>query len=423
MAFGIVNRYMASVQTAANKTAIRKKRRKDGALKIVDWYLLRHIMEGTMRGLLWFGGLLIMVTVVSAVRNVLSNHIPLSALITLVFYQVPRIFLFTLPMAVLYGTTQAFTELSTESEITALWAGGVSLPRMMIPAVVWSVILGLIAFVLQEYAVPGTQLRMDEVKRGAMQASVKGGFRYDDPPRDKGPLKMLIQADGFEAKSGTMTNPTITVYDEERHLPSLVIRAEKGQWDIERNQWKLFNGYTTRFGLNPQNGDWIPKNTSRFRVTANKQTPSLGKLANSNISARTAMDDANFEYVSLRDLFPYRAENYRNWLLAEDKDERHDLLKKVRSLTFAIHDRFATPLLCIGLVLVGAPLGIRPPRAKGQSGVALGLSLMVLTFYYITWTWCSKLGENGIGNPVFLAYISPLLIFLAGLVLLSHKSK
>lgn len=419
--FSIVD--MASVQTAAPKTASRKRRRKEGPLKIVDSYLLAHVMEGTLRGLLWFGGLLVMVTVVSAVKNVLSNHIAFSALISMVLYQVPRIFLFALPMAVLYGTTQAFTELSTESEITALWAGGVSLPRMMVPALIWSIVLGFFAFSLQEFVVPGTQLSMDAVKRGAIQVSGKGGFRYDDPPRDKGPLKMVIHAKDFDAASGTLFEPTITIYDVERQLPSIVIRAEKGQWDLGSNQWKLFNGSTTRFGLNQENGDWIPKNTYHFRVTANKQAPVLSKLANSNTSARVAMDESNFEYVSLRDLMPYRSATYDNLVREEDPEERASLAAKVRSLTFAIHDRFATPLLCIALVLVGAPLGLRPPRAKGQSGLALGLSLMVLTVYYITWTWCSKLGEAGIGNPLLLAYISPLLIFGTGLCLLERKSR
>lgn len=118
---------MASAQTATTKTTTRKKRRKEGPLKIVDSYLLRHVREGTLRGLLWFGGLLFMVTAVSALRSALADQVSISALVNQVLFQVPRIILFALPMSVLYGTTQAFTELSSESEITALWAGGVSL--------------------------------------------------------------------------------------------------------------------------------------------------------------------------------------------------------------------------------------------------------------------------------------------------------
>ena len=92
-------------------------------------------------------------------------------------------------MAVLYGTTQTFTELSSESEVTALWASGVSLTRMMVPALMWSAILGVVAFLLQEFVVPSTQLRMEATKRAAIESRTTGSFRYDDPPRDKGPLK------------------------------------------------------------------------------------------------------------------------------------------------------------------------------------------------------------------------------------------
>ena len=234
---------------------------------------------------------------------------------------------------------------------------------------------------------------------------------------------MVVQAEKFEAKTGTMTKPAITIYDVERQLPSTVIRAEKGRWDIKTNEWKLFNGFVTHFGLNPETGNWIPKNTAHFRVQGSRDTPSLSKLSNSSVSARAAMNDANFEYVSLRDLIPYREETYAAMVRENDPEARAELAQKVRGLTFAMHDRFATPLLCLSLVLVGVPLGLRPPRAKGQSGLALGFSLMVLTIYYITWTWCSKLGENGIGNPLLLAYIPPLLIFAAGLYFLAQKKR
>jgi lipopolysaccharide export system permease protein len=414
---------MASVQTASTKTAARKKRRKDGPLKIVDGYLLLHVMEGTLRGLLWFGGLLFMVTAVSALKSVLADQLSISSLVNQVLFQVPRIILFALPMSVLYGTTQAFTELSTESEITALWASGVSMPRMMLPALMWSIMLAIIAFLLQELVVPKSQLNMEAIKRAAFESSGRGGFRYDDPPRGKGPLKTVIQAKALDAETGTLIKPTITIYDVEKQLPEVVIRAEKGQWDLETNKWRLYNGSTTRFGLNPETGAWIPRNTSKFNVAMNRHTPDLAKLANSNISARAAMDKPDFEFVSLRDLLPYRAETYDNMVRAEGTAEGAELFKKVRSLTFGIHDKIATPLLCLALVIVGAPLGIRPPRAKGQSGVALGMSLVVLTVYYITWTWCSKLGEAGVGNPLLLAYLSPILILAAGLYLLAQKSR
>lgn len=414
---------MSSVPTVASKSVAHRKRRKDGPLKIVDSYLLRHIREGTLRGLLWFGGLLFMVATVSALKSVLADQVSMSALVKEVLFQVPRIILFALPMAVLYGTTQAFTELSTESEITALWASGVSLPRMMLPALMWSIVLAVVAFLLQEFVVPKSQLNMEAIKRAAVESVGRGGFRYDDPPRGKGPLKIVVQAKDFDAETGTMIKPTITIYDVEKQLPEVVIRAEKGQWDLETNKWHLYNGSTTRFGLNPETSAWIPRNTSRFNVAMNRQTPALSKLANSNISARAAMDKPDFEFVSLRDLIPYRVETYDNMVRAAGSEEATELAKKVRSLTFGIHDKIATPLLCLALVIVGAPLGIRPPRAKGQSGVALGMSLLVLTIYYITWTTCSKLGEAGTGNPIILAYLSPVLILATGVYLLSTKSR
>jgi lipopolysaccharide export system permease protein len=55
----------------------------------------------------------------------------------------------------------------------------------------------------------------------------------------------------------------------------------------------------------------------------------------------------------------------------------------ISGATFGIHDKIATPLLCLALILVGAPLGLRPQRAS--AGFAPGMSLLIIMMYYFVW--------------------------------------
>ena len=98
-----------------------------------------------------------------------------------------------------------------------------------------------------------------------------------------------------------------------------------------------------------------------------------------------------------------------------------DIPKFINSATFGIHDKIATPLICLAVILVGAPLGIRPQRSGG--GVSMGLSLVVLLLYYVVWTWASKVGKAGVMNPYFLAYLPFGLTFIIGLFLVAKKSR
>ena len=379
-----------------------------------------QVVEGTLRGLLWFCGLLIMVAAITVVRKIVTYGIGAGSMVELIIFQIPRIILFALPMSVLFGTVQAFTELSTESEITALSAGGMSLPRMIVAPLGWGAVLAVFAFLLQELVVPGAQMRVDSTTL-AGRAKVGGKtFQWVDPPPGKGPVKRVIQADRLDTATGTLIKPRIQIYNE-AGLVKVQIEAERGQWDLKTNQWQFINSSITHFNRN-QFGNWVGV-TLRSKVTQRDVAPSLGKMTRSNTDARAATDASNYEYVSITDVIDYREEMQKDAQEAKNASDRDYSNVRVKSATFGIHDKIATPLVVLFMVLIGAPLGLRPPRAKGQGGVALGVSLAVLILYYIIWTWCTTVGKSGYGNPVMFAYLSPFLTFAAGLFLLIKKSR
>lgn len=391
-------------------------------VKIADAYLLTSVLEATLRGLFWFAGLLVAFAVISAVRRVVADQLPVSVMFELVLYQMPRAILFTLPISILYGTAQTFTELSTRGELTALGTGGMSLPRMVRAPLVLGVLLALIAFWLQESVVPRAERQSKDVARqSAMDSTaVQKDFRLSDLDNGR-----IIQADIFEPKTRTLINPSITLFNESKQV-GMEIVAERAQWDIASGEWIFFNGrsrFTPRIeSVNPKPEELPLGFWTQFEQLDVDVMPDPEFLKEQTRTINYHLDKKNYEMLSITDLRSYL--NKQPLWLAEvtSPKVKEDILRRMRSLKFGIHDKIATPLVCLVVILIGAPLGVRPQRSA-SAGIAMGMSLVALLVYYIVWSWSSQIGKAGLGNPYVMAYLPITLTLLIGLVLLKMKSR
>lgn len=389
-------------------------------LKLADSYLLSLVIGGTLRGLCWFGGLLFAFAVISAVRRLVADQLPASLMIQLVAYQMPRILLFTLPMSVLFGTVQTFSDLSTRGELTALGVGGMSLPRMVRSPLGWGVVLAILAFWLQESLVPHAERRNKEVIARELINSqgAQEDFLLVDRT-DGNRLERVIQANYFDPKTRTLLEPSIQIYNSNKEV-ALDIRAERAHWDLARGKWIFYNGYTK---VTPEaHGTDLPLETvSRFAEVEVDVLPDLKEMKPKNVTINEHLDKRNYEMLSISDLRAYLTKQPALLQKATYPKIKQKIAARMKSLRFGIHDKIATPLICIAVILIGAPLGVRPQRSGG--GFAMGLSLAALLLYYVLWSWVSQIGKAGLGHPETLAYLPLVLTLVIGTVLMKLKSR
>ncbi len=395
-------------------------------MKIADAYMLSSVCDATLRGLVWFAGLLFAFSVITAVRRVVADQLPLIVMLELVAYQMPRVFLFTLPISVLYGTVQTFTDMSTRGELTALGAGGMSLPRMVRAPMLWGVILALCALLLQESIVPKAQRQYQDVvvQRALETSSAQQDFEMTDFGKD-GRGGRIIFADVFEPKTRTLINPSITLFNEDKQVAMEVV-AERAQWDIAAGKWFFYKGrsrVTPRIGSsNVPFGEQQYAGWTNFEQLEVEVMPDPKMLNEKGRSIQYHLDKKNYEMLSISDLQSYLTK-HPQWLTSAAAPRVREVIeKRMKSLTFGIHDKIATPLICFAVVLIGAPLGVRPQRSA-SAGIAMGLSLAALLVYYVVWTWASQLGKAGLGNPYILAYFPLALTLVIAAILMKIKSR
>lgn len=385
-------------------------------IKVVDAYLLGEAVGNTIRGLTWFGGLLCAFAAMTAVRAIVRDNLPFWGAVEFMGYSLPRIFLFTLPMSLLYGIVQTFSELSSRGELTALMAGGMSFDRMLRAPLVWALLLAIFSFGVQESVVPWAEQGKTAVLQKQVMKSLKmqEGLTWIDQRPDNS-MERVIQADGFNPKTNTLVRPTIQIWNDQRQV-SFQLQADSASWDEQKKMWHFVNprhdsGFLSDTGTDTEN---FSSDSSDTWISTDR-VPEPMTFRNSAGSRARILEKQDFEMVSLRDLVEYRTQRQAALSQIRQKTLRADIQKRIRGATFGIHDKIATPLVCLALVLVGAPLGVRPQRASG--GFAMGLSLAVLLVYYVVWSAVTQLGKSGVAPPVFAAYL-PLFVtaFIGGLL-------
>lgn len=411
----------ATSPARAKPATIGKTRRRTRLpFLIADGYLFGEVASATLRGLGWFGGLLMAFAVIAAVRRVVDNSISWAGMLEMIAYSMPRIILFTLPMSVLYGTVQAFSDLSAKGEVIALWAGGMGLPRMLRAPLIWGVLLAIMAFWVQEAMVPMAEReKKNALVRHAIQAvQVQENFKHFDY-YDDGAIKRVTQAKRFDPKTKTLVGPSIQILKKDGSLSQELV-AERAVWNIETGKWKFFKLRTRTAAASTGDTFDMPGEYEELEIDTDEGAPDPKLLGEKQATLLQNLQQRNFEMVSIGDLRDYRRELNSARKSATGSGVRAQQEQRILGATFGIHDKIATPLIAVALVLIGVPLGIRPQRSGG--GFAMGISLVVVLLYYVIWTWVSQIGKAGLYNPYILAYLPLTIILGIAVIMLRKKS-
>lgn len=384
---------------------------------LADGYIVGSVAGATFRSMGWFAGLFLAFALVQAARSVAVADTPWAIALQILALQLPRIVLFTIPASLLFGAVSTFTEMSARGEVTALMCGGMSLSRMLRAPLLLGLVLAGAAFWLQEVVVPDVELRRSDLTQRAAIAILKAQkFRPIVSYNKGGTVESILQATAFDPDKKTITDPSLQLFRDDGTV-AVEIKARLAQWDGAERAWVFAQGVTRKTSQAQDE----PTITDPFvRLVLQATLPSPDKLGADSKGAREQLERKNYEMISWRQLWAYRAEQ-----LAERPPlsgrERANAQKVIRAATYGLHDKFALPLVVVAMVLVGAPLGVRPQRTA-SAGLAMGLSLIVILSYYLLWTFCTQWGKAGGAGPMVAAYLPALALALTGLFLLWRKT-
>lgn len=360
-------------------------------MQILTRYILREITLHALLGGLVFTFVLFTRDLGHLLELMIRNTSSISAVVRIVLYTMPNMFIFTIPMAVLVGVLLGFSRLAGDSEITAMRASGVG---------VWSFvrIASIVAFAglaiclantlyIAPAAWRATLNLEDELRNSQASFEVQPRVFYEEFKN------IVLYIDDVKATTGASEWRKVFLADLSDPASPRITTAAAATVVNNANDsvlMRLRNGTQQQIDTT---------NTNQYDVSTFTQTdlPLVSEADDTDHSVHAPSPVLAMSNAELRRLSHGPG---GRWYQIE------------------LSKRYAYPFACLVLMLVGVPLGISSRRGGKSAGFVLTISL-VFIYYFLSSTGVALARQNKV--PVELGVWAANLLFgVAGLLLLRH---
>jgi len=299
------------------------------------------------------------------------------------------------PMAVLIATVSAFGRLSSDGEITALRATGISPTKLMKPVMVAAFLVAVGIGLFNNFLLPEmnhrTKLLYSDISRKKPTINIEPGiFSFSLP-------KYVIRAADVNQINGTMKE--ITIFDNHEKGKHTTITSVGGQLKFvsteERIVLTLNNGEIHRPSIDdPDVYEVTAFDSALFRI------PAPGMVMKRGTSG----------YRGDRELTV--TEMLEKVRKLKEKEGAHNQ-RRISAYMVEIHKKFTIPIACLVFVLLGTPLGIMAHR--GGFGISGGISLLFFVIYWAFLAAGETLADRQLASPGVAMWMPNILLAFVGL--------
>lgn len=373
-------------------------------LSVMDRYIIAELLPPFLFGVGAFSSVAFAIgTLFDLMRKITESGLPMTIATQVMLLQLPQFIAYAFPMSMLLAALMAYSRLSSDSELIALRACGVSVYRLVVPAVVLSLVVTAMTFVLSEFVVPAANYQasmtlekaLNEEKPTFQENNIfypeYGDIKQPDGTKAKG-LKRLFYADKFDGER----MKRLTILDWSQQGLNQIVTADSAVWNPLESTWDFFNG--TIYVVSP---DASYRNILRFENQQLKLPRAPLDLASKD------RDSAQMNIAQIKE---------RMEIVRVGGDT-----KKLRRYELRIQQKLAFPFACMVLGVVGAALGTRPQRTGRAT--SFGICVVVIFVYYSLIVATEALGLSGIISPFMGGWLPDLFGFAAGGWLLFRSAR
>ena len=352
-------------------------------MKILRTYLLKELLQPTITAFILFTFVMLVGNLVKLTDLLINRGVSIFSILHLFGLMVPEMLIYTVPMAVLTGTLLAFGRLSSEREILAMKACGISFFSIAWPVLLVGLVCSLALIPINHEVVPWSHYAR---RKAIPEVILRNPAAFLEPGtfiREFKPYVLFF----YDIRGNKLSK--IRIYEPREGYPTRTIVAERGEFlslpAQRRVVLKLYQGSADE----PDSKD----PTKFFKLEF--QTYSQDLLFGQEYADKTK--DQKPKDMSLRTL---REETQR--LQSEGIDPTPLRIEYQRRTSMAF-----SPL---AFILVGLPTGITTRRAQRLIGFVLSVPFFL--GYYILLIVGQTLAQKGLlpsapamwlGNGIFLA--------------------
>jgi lipopolysaccharide export system permease protein len=310
----------------------------------------------------------------------LELSIGLADFVRLFAFLFPTIFLYSIPMAAMMGITIAFARLSSDSEILALKANGISIFQILPPVIIIAALIALLSGYFSIKLIPLSEISMKQLVFQLLNEKINKGIKEHTFTEALGDVVVYVNKidkvsgqwkDVWVSDMRGVDNPVITMASAggmSSNMENMVVSIE------------LLNGSLHRPSLN--NAQIVQFDRYLINIPLQPQNSKATRLKKSSLTMSQLLERASQEKGNT---------------------------ESRRTLLIEYHKRLVLPIGCLMISLIGLPLGLQAKPGKKAIGIQAGLAIFIL--YYILFTVGKTFAEEDV-LPTALAMWAPNGLFL-----------
>ncbi len=362
-------------------------------MRILDRYIFREILTPFFLSLAALTLVLFLQRMFRLAELVVSKGATVSSTARLFAYIMPSFLVLTVPMSFLVGTLTAFTQLCSDSEVTAMKASRISLYNMIRPVMLFAVLAftftALTSLIVAPAANHALKVQLfNMVKSRAMVGIEPGVFSntFDG---------MVIYVDKMESLDDMKG---IFISDERSAKEPYAIVAQRGRLIADPESLNvtlaMSQGAIHTFPRDEQSYSTMDFDSGNLYLDI------------SHALVQRGSSDTDFDEIGSLELFH------------ELKRARAEG-KPTIDIESELHKRLSIPFVCLIFGLIGAPLGIRRSRSGKSAGISV--ALLVFLVYYMVLAAGTNLSDTGKLSPAIAYWLPNVLMTAAAGMLVYMK--
>jgi lipopolysaccharide export system permease protein len=365
--------------------------------RLINLYIFKEIAVPFTLTLVILTATALLSKILTLVELLISHGIGPSFAFWFIASAIPSFLIYTIPFSFLVAVLIAIARLSSDSELTAMKASGVSLYSILKPIAFMAACIYVIGVVVMLYLYPWGNLKMKSLVAGAAKSNITAGIeekRFYD--RFNG---LVLYVDRLKPETGELAG--VFISESDKKGKSSTFFSDRGRFvtseDGNTLYLRLEDGTLHSFNSDGTNGTDGGKEEGAYHL-------------------------ADFTSYLLELTIP-EGEPLNIWSKTNRELYPGELLRKIESIrakgeptapyVIDFHKRFALPFSVFIFALLGIPLGMQKIRSARFTGFSTALGVILV--YYVLSTAFEALGENGKLPPLVSVWGSDILLGTLGL--------
>lgn len=387
-------------------------------MKILTRYIFREMLGPTVLGFTFYTCIILMQQLFGFAGMIIKRSLPLATVGKLLMLSLPHIVVLTVPMSLLFGILIAVGRLSSDSEIIAMRALGISTKTIYLPVFLFSVSVFFLNLYLMNSVLPRGNAQLQSLKAELFTSSIEKEIKprvfYDDYEN------LMIYVNDIDARSGRWNGVFVadsrTDESAENTTPHDI--AESASRDrngvpgfgAQSGGQKIIVAQTGSLSIMPSKQVWMNLRSAETHVWDSRKMERYD--LNRNLTQRILLPDKfsadNGKYAhSFREMDLSQLRQQEQLLrLTTDRESYNQVLVEM-------HKKFAIPFACIVFGILGLPLGITNRRGGKSSGFSLSIAIILI--YYVMINNGEHLATSGRISPALAMWAPNVLLLTIGI--------